>query len=58
MYGLIFMSLTFIVFVAYGVFAGKMRTLVYKSPKVLRGMQWTFGIIFILFAIQLAVSTL
>jgi len=57
-YGFVFMVLTFIVFVLYGVFAGTMREFVKGYPKVLNRIQKAFGIIFIIFAIELASSSL
>ncbi|WP_088226787.1 LysE family translocator [Desulfosporosinus sp. FKB] len=58
LFGVVFMLLTFIVFVGYGILAGSMKTFVAKSPKRLQGINQLFGIIFIVFAIKLAASSL
>ncbi|WP_088186719.1 LysE family translocator [Desulfosporosinus sp. FKA] len=55
--GIVFMLLTFLVFVGYGILAGSMKTFVAKSPKRLQGISQLFGIIFIVFAINLAASS-
>ncbi|AFM41103.1 putative threonine efflux protein [Desulfosporosinus acidiphilus SJ4] len=56
--GIVFMLLTFIVFAGYGILAGSVKTIVAKSPKRLQGISQVFGIIFIVFAINLAASSL
>lgn len=53
-----FMLLTFVVFVCYGILAGLMSGIVSKSPKGLQRIQQLFGSVFIIFAIQLAISSL
>lgn len=55
--GIVFMLLTFLVFVMYGILAGLMKTLVMKSPQRLQYMQQIFGSIFIVLAIKLAISS-
>lgn len=57
LYGFEFMMLTFIVFVGYGVLAGTAKTII-NSPKLMNLSQKLFGIIFIVFAIQLGLSSL
>lgn len=56
--GIAFMILTFIVFVIYGVMAGLMKAMFIKSPKGLKYVQSLFGIIFIAFAANLAMSSI
>lgn len=56
--GIGFMILTFIVFVIYGVMAGLMKNMFIKSPKGLKYVQSLFGIIFIAFAVNLAMSSI
>lgn len=56
--GIAFMILTFIVFVIYGVMAGLMKVIFIKSPKGLKYIQGLFGIIFIAFAANLAMSSI
>lgn len=56
--GLVFMILTFVVFIIYGIMAGAMKNIVMKSPKMLEYIQKLFGIIFIVFAINLVMSSL
>lgn len=56
--GIALMILTFIVFVIYGVMAGLMKAMFIKSPKGLKYVQSLFGIIFIAFAANLAMSSI
>lgn len=56
--GIIFMILTFVVFIIYGIMAGLMKNLVMRSPKMLEYIQKLFGIIFIAFAANLAMSSI
>mgnify|MGYP003105866160 CR=1 FL=1 len=56
--GIGFMILTFIVFVIYGIMAGLMKAMFIKSPKGLKYIQGLFGIIFIAFAANLAMSSI
>lgn len=56
-YGFAFMMLTFAVFVGYGMLAGAAKTLLTNSPKRISLIHKLFGIIFIVFAIQLALSS-
>ena len=56
--GIAFMMLTFLVFVIYGILASSMKELITKSPKRLQRIQQLFGTIFIVFAIDLATSSL
>lgn len=57
-YGFTSMILTFIVFVGYGLLAGTAKEFIIHSPKWMNLIQKLFGIIFIVFAIQLALSSL
>jgi threonine/homoserine/homoserine lactone efflux protein len=58
LYGFAFMLLTFVVFVGYGVLAGSAKTLFISSPKRLSLIQKIFGFLFVVFAIQLTLSSL
>ncbi len=51
---LVFMALTFAVFVAYGLLAASMRERVLSRPAVLRAMRWCFAAAFCLLAARLA----
>ena len=52
----VFMGLTFVVFVGYGLFAAKVRTHVISRPKVLTWMRRTFAAAFVALGARLAVS--
>lgn len=54
--GLTFMFLTFIVFCGYGLLAGSIRDIVLKSEKGKKRLQQSFGVIFILFSIQMLMN--
>lgn len=54
--GILFMALTFIVFVGYGFLAGTAKKWLCQSPKQMSFLQKCFGCIFIIFAIKLAVE--
>jgi threonine/homoserine/homoserine lactone efflux protein len=53
----VFMAMTFVVFVAYGVFAGLVRTEVMARPQVLRRIQRTFAVTFAGLAGRLALTS-
>lgn len=53
----VFMGLTLIVFVLYGLLANYFKQLFIKSPKIMRRIQQGFGIILIGFAAKLAFSS-
>lgn len=57
LYGFAFMLLTFVVFVGYGMLAGIAKKSIINSPKWINLIQKLFGIIFIAFAIELALSS-
>lgn len=57
LYGCVFMMLTFVIFIGYGMLAGTAKTLI-NSPNLMNLVQKLFGIIFIVFAIQLSLSPL
>ena len=57
-YGLTFMILTLIVLMGYGILGGIIKQLINNSPKRINLLQRLFGIIFIVFAVQLALSRL
>lgn len=58
MLGLSFMLLTLIVFIGYGLLAGSTQKLIKKSPRAMNILQKCFGLIFVVFAIQLGVSSI
>ncbi|MDW6004399.1 LysE family translocator [Vibrio mangrovi] len=51
---LVFMLMTFIVFVIYGLLANKIRHAIIQSPKVVRRIQKSFAGLFILMGVKLA----
>ncbi len=57
-YGLAFMLLTLLVFIGYGILGGTAKRLIISSPKRMILLQKFFGVIFIIFAVQLALSPL
>jgi len=54
--GSIFMSMTIVLFIAYGVFASALRQRVLQSPKVLKTIKWCFGSVFMGLGVRLALS--
>ncbi|OBR96807.1 homoserine/homoserine lactone efflux protein [Clostridium ragsdalei P11] len=58
LYGFAFMILTLLVFIGYGLLAGVTNKFFINSPKRISLLQKIFGIIFIVFAIQLAFSSI
>lgn len=56
--GLIFMLLTLIVFIGYGILAGSAKALIKKWPYTTSILQKCFGLIFVVFAFQLGSSTI
>lgn len=53
MLGLAFMLLTLVVFIGYGILAGSAKILIEKSPHLTDILQKCFGLIFVIFSIQL-----
>jgi threonine/homoserine/homoserine lactone efflux protein len=49
----IFMAMTFVVFVLYGVFASVIRSRVVRSPRILGAMRWAFATAFVLLGVRL-----
>jgi threonine/homoserine/homoserine lactone efflux protein len=54
---LVFMLLTFVVFVGYGLFASGMRSHVISRPRVLVWMRGTFASAFVALGAKLAFTT-
>jgi threonine/homoserine/homoserine lactone efflux protein len=54
--GLIFMLMTFVIFVLYGILASWVSSFLINSPKTIRLVQRSFAIIFALLAMRLALS--
>lgn len=52
------MLLTLLVFLGYGMLAGVAKNFLESSPRIRKGMQTLFGILFLLFALQLGLSQL
>jgi threonine/homoserine/homoserine lactone efflux protein len=52
----VFMALTFVVFVGYGLFAAAIREHVISRPKVLTWMRRTFAAAFVALGVKLAVA--
>jgi threonine/homoserine/homoserine lactone efflux protein len=52
----VFMLVTFVVFVAYGVFAAAVRRHVVGRPRVLTWMRRTFAVAFVALGARLAVA--
>lgn len=50
----VFMTMTLVVFVLYGLLAGKLRDRVIDSPRLIKGLQRGFAGVFALFAVRLA----
>ncbi len=50
----IFMAITFVVFVTYGVFCASMRRHVLERPSVLQWLRRLFSAAFVLLAVRLA----
>lgn len=57
-YGFAFMILTLLVFIVYGLLAGITNNFFMNSPKRISMLQKIFGIIFVIFSIQLALSSM
>ncbi|WP_084073731.1 LysE family translocator [Demequina sp. NBRC 110052] len=54
---LVFMALTWVVFVAYGLFASAMRSQVLARPRVVTWMRRTFGLAYVALAGRLALAS-
>ncbi len=54
--GVIFMLLTLLVFVLYGILASSVSTYLLNSPKIIRRVQKSFALVFAGLAVQLALS--
>jgi threonine/homoserine/homoserine lactone efflux protein len=54
--GAIFMLLTLLIFVLYGILASGVSTYLLNSPKIIRRVQKTFALVFAGLAVRLAVS--
>lgn len=54
--GAIFMAMTIVIFIGYGLFASLLRQRVLNSPKTLRAIKWCFASIFMALGVRLALS--
>ena len=52
----VFMSMTLIIFVLYGILASSVRAYLINSSKVIKGFQQAFALLFAVFAVKLALS--
>lgn len=58
LFGFAFMFLTLMVFMGYGILAGSAKEFLTHSPGKMSLLQKSFGMIFVIFALQLALSSL
>lgn len=54
--GTIFMAMTIILFIFYGLFASLLRQKVLNSPKILNAIKWCFASVFMVLGVRLALS--
>ncbi|MCP3874352.1 MAG: LysE family translocator [Desulfobacteraceae bacterium] len=54
--GTIFMAMTAIIFLGYGLFASFLRQKVINNPKILKAIKWCFASIFMALGLRLALS--
>lgn len=54
--GTIFMAMTIVIFIGYGLFASLLRQKVLNSPKILKAIKWCFASIFMALGVRLALS--
>jgi threonine/homoserine/homoserine lactone efflux protein len=54
--GIIFMTMTLIIFIGYGLFSSLLRQKVLNSPKILKAIKWCFASVFIALGVRLALS--
>lgn len=54
--GSIFMGMTILIFIGYGVFASVLRRRVLQSPRILKAIKWCFASVFLGLGVKLALS--
>lgn len=54
--GTVFMAMTIILFIFYGLFASILRKKVLNSPKILNAIKWCFASVFMVLGVRLALS--
>lgn len=54
--GAIFMAMTIIIFIGYGLFASLLRQKVLNSPNILKVIRWCFASVFMALGVRLALS--
>jgi len=54
--GLIFIAMTIIIFIGYGLFASLLRRRVLNSPRILKAIKWCFASVFLALGVRLALS--
>jgi len=54
--GAIFMSMTIVIFIGFGLFASLLRQKVLSSPKILNAIKWCFASIFMALGLRLVLS--
>lgn len=54
--GTIFIAMTIVIFICYGLFASLLRQKVLNSPRILKGIKWCFASVFMALGVRLALS--
>jgi threonine/homoserine/homoserine lactone efflux protein len=54
--GAIFMAMTIVIFICYGMFASLVRQKILNSPKILKAIKWCFASVFMALGVRLALS--
>jgi len=55
-FGIIFMAMTIIIFICYGIFSSLLRQKVLSSPRILKTIKWCFASVFMALGVRLALS--
>lgn len=54
--GMIFIAMTILIFIGYGLFASLLRKKVLNSPRILKAIKWCFASVFLALGLRLALS--
>ena len=54
--GMIFIAMTILIFIAYGLFASLLRQRVLNSPRIMKAIKWCFASVFMALGVRLALS--
>ena len=54
--GTIFMAMTVVIFIFYGMFASLLRRKVLNSPRIMKAIKWCFASVFMVLGVRLALS--